>query len=66
MLDEQPALGLEIVRALEDGAVPDDGNDVWEQAYYLNYVNRRADYVKEIFSLINWQKLEEKNDEAIG
>ena len=40
------------------------GVDVWEHAYYLKYQNKRADYLEQFFSVINWAKVEELFNKA--
>lgn len=53
LMDLAPVKGLPILAA-----------DVWEHAYYLKYKNKRDEYLKNFWSVVNWKKVDELRQEA--
>ena len=45
------------------GLIPLLGFDLWEHAYYLDYQNRRADHINQLWSIINWRIIEQRYSE---
>lgn len=61
----EPATGLRIMTTKDQdppvgGEIPILGVDMWEHAYYLQYLNGKAAYVENIWNIINWKTAEDR------
>lgn len=70
-LVRKPNGSLEIVNEinagnpLRRGLIPLLACDVWEHAYYFDYQNRRSDYIKAMWKIINWDLIEKRYNDAL-
>ena len=50
---------------LRQGLIPLLTIDVWEHAYYVDYRNRRPEYLQKVWNLIDWEKVQQRYEEHL-
>lgn len=54
-----------LMDVVKERGTPILGIDVWEHAYYLQYQNKRADYLDAIWSVLNWNEISKRYEKAV-